>query len=181
MRVRSKHVPYSSSAKVTRGVWVLIAALVLGVWVPTLSYMGWRTWRDSRPDVLPCIDLASGQNFSYNVERLKPQQAALFTYPAGSERVRFVLRRDSSGTIRTVVGSCIACYSSRQGHEFKDGQFICFRCRHAMRLGDQNEKLTAAKGCVAIPVPFSAEGGLVTVRAADMEERLRDPQEEATD
>ena len=177
MRVRSKHVTYSNSAKVTRGVWVLIGALVLGVWVPTLSYVGWRTWRENRADVLLRFDLASGHNFIHDLGRLKSQQAVWFTYPVGSEHARFVLQRDSSGTIRTAVASCSACYSFRKGHEFKDGQFMCARCRHAMRLGDPNEKLTPAKGCVAVPVPFSTDGKLLTVRAADMEERMRDLQQ----
>jgi hypothetical protein len=34
-----------------------------------------------------------------------------------------------------------------------------------MRLGDQNERLTADKGCVAVPVPFSVENNEVRVRA----------------
>lgn len=176
MHVRSKHVAYNSSAKVTKRVWILLAALVLGVWVPTFSYMAWRSWRDNRPDVLSRIDLASGHNFIYDVGRLKPQQAVWFTYPVGSGRVRLALQEDASGRIRAVVASCKACYSFRNAHEFKNGQFICGRCRHAMRLGDPNEKLTPAKGCVAVPVPFSAENKLLTVLAADMEEHLRDLQ-----
>lgn len=181
MHVGSKHVKYGSSVRVAKGVWILLAMLVLGVWVPALSFGIWRIWSDSKPDVLPRIDLNSGHDFIYDVERLKPQQAVWFTYPVGSERVRLVLQRDSSGRIRTVVGSCTACYSFRDGHEFRNGQLMCARCRNAMRLGDQNETLTPAKGCIAVPVPFLADGRLLTVRAADMEERLRDLQSNRTD
>ncbi len=180
MHVRSKHVQYSSSAKVTRGVWILLAALVL-VWGPVLSYMAWQTWRDSRPDVLPRTDLSSEHNFIYDPERLKPQGAVWFTYPVGSERARFAVQKDSSGTIRAVIGSCMACYSFRKAHEFKDGQLVCGRCKHTMRLGDPNEKLTPAKGCVAVPVPFSTADKLLTVRATDMESSLRNLQQNTTD
>ena len=173
MHIRPKHVAYGSSTKVTKGVWVLLAALVLGVWVPTFAYMGWRSWRDNRPDAFSRIDLASGHNFIYDVEKLAFPEAVWFTYPVGSERIRFALQRDASGTMRTVVASCMACYSLRDGHEFKNGQLICARCKHAMRLGDQGEELTPAKGCVAVPVPFSVNDKLLTVRAADMEEHLQ--------
>lgn len=176
MHVGSKHVKYSNPARITKGVWILLAALVLGVWVPTLSYMAWRSWRDSRADVLPRIDVSSGHNFIYDLNRLGPQQAVWFTYPVGSERVRLALQRDSSGRIRTVVASCTACYSFRKEHEFKNGQLMCARCRHAMRMGDPDEKLTPAKGCVAVPVPFSNERGLLTVRAKEIEDRIRNLQ-----
>ena len=180
MHARSKNAVYSNSAKVTKGVWILLAALVLGVWVPAFSYMAYRSWRDSRPDTMSRIDLASGHNFIYDVERLGPQQALWFTYPVGSERIRFAVQKDSAGKIRTVVASCTACYSFRDRHEFRKAQLICARCKHAMRLGDPGEKLTPAKGCVSVPVPFSTDNNLLTVRAADMEEHLRDLQPKAT-
>ena len=166
----------SGSAKAAKGVWILLAAIVLGVWVPGLSFGIWRMWRDNQPDVLPRVDLDPGHNLVYDLERLKPQQAVWFTYPASSERIRFALQRDLTGTIRTVVASCMACYAYRDHHEFKRGQLMCARCRHPMRLGDPNEKLTSAKGCVAVPVPFSVDGRLLTVRAADIEETLRELQ-----
>lgn len=157
--------------------WILLVALVLGVWVPPLSYMAWQDWRDNKVDVLPSVDLISGQDFIYDLEHLKPSQAVWFTYPNGSERVRFALQKDSAGTVRTVVASCTACYSFRDGQEFKNGRLMCAHCREAMRLGDQGEQMTPAKGCVAMPTPFSADGKRVTVRADDMEERIRDLQQ----
>lgn len=174
MYVKSKHVAHSSSPRVTRGVWMILAALVLGVWLPALSYMTWRSWRENRPDVLPRIDLNAGHNFIYDLTRLAPSQSVWFTYPLDSERIRLALQKDSSGSIRTVVASCTACYSFRKEHEFKEGQLMCGRCRHAMRLGDQNEKLIPAKGCVAVPVAFSVDKQLLTVQASDIEKRLRE-------
>ena len=144
--------------------------------MPTFAYMGWRSWSDNKPDKVLRIDLASGHNFIYDLGRLASSEAVWFTYPVGPERIRFAVQRDSSGRIRTVVASCTTCYSFRDGHEFKKGELICARCKHVMRLGDQGEKLTPAKGCVAVPVPFSMNGRLLTVHAADMEERLQDLQ-----
>jgi hypothetical protein len=34
-----------------------------------------------------------------------------------------------------------------------------------MRLGDQNERITADKGCVAVPIPFSVENNEIKVEA----------------
>ena len=176
MHGESKHARNNSPVKVGRGVWILLAIFVLAVWVPAFSYIGWRIWRENRADVLPRIDVSSGHNFMYDLKRLGIHEAVWFTYPVGSERYRLALQKDSSGKIRSVVASCKACYSFRNAHEFKNGQLMCGRCRHAMRLGDPDEKITPAKGCVAVPVPFSTDDRMLTVRAADIEERLRDVQ-----
>lgn len=173
---KRNYVKLNGSAKAAKGAWILLAAIVLGVWVPGLSYGIWRMWRDNKPDVMPRVDLEPGHNLVYELERLRPQQAVWFTYPTGSERIRFALQRDLKGTIRTVVASCMVCYAYRDHHEFKKGQLMCARCRHPMRLGDPNETLTSAKGCVAVPVPFSVHGQLLAVRTIDMEETLRELQ-----
>lgn len=69
----------------------------------------------------------------------------------------------------------MAYYSFRHKHEFKRGQLICGRCRHTMRLGAQGEKMMPANRCVAaVTVSFSADKQLLTVRASDVEERLRE-------
>lgn len=165
-----------STRRVTRNTWIILLGLVLGLWVPALSYLAWRSWRDAQPDVLSQVDLSSGHNFVYDLRRLSRDEAIWFTYPVGSERVRFVLHKDSSGKIRTAVASCTACYPFKDGNQWKKGHVWCARCRMAMRVGDPNEKLTPAKGCVAVPVPFSADNGLLTVRATDIEEIVRDLQ-----
>lgn len=173
MRVRPKHAAHPRSPTVWKGVWKLLAVLVLGVWLPALSYMVWRSDRDNRPDVLHRVDLDAGSDFVYEIKRLASNQTLWFTYPFGSDRIRLVLQKDSFGTVRTVVASCTACYSFRHEHEFKKGQLICGKCRSAMRLGDPNEEMTPAKSCVAVPVPFSADKQWLTVRALDVEGRMR--------
>jgi FtrD-like iron-sulfur protein len=166
----------SNSAKAARGVWLLVVVPLMALWLPIVLYVAWQSWRDNRVDVLPQVDLNSGHNFIYDLAKLKPQEAIRFTYPAGPERVRLALQKDSAGTVRAVFASCMACYSFRKQHEFKNHQLTCGRCQHPMRFGDPNEKLTPIKQCVAVPVPFSTDGGLLTVRAGDIEEHLHDLQ-----
>lgn len=176
MHSGTKHGKNAKSSKVARGVWIFVAVLLLAIWVPTFSYIGWRSWRENRPDVIPRIDLSAGHGLIYDLAQVKIGDALWFTYPVGSERIGLALQKNSSGTIRVVFASCMACYPHRREHKFKGGQLICGRCRHAMRLGDQEEELTAAKGCVAVPVPFSADKRLLAVRASDIEERFRELQ-----
>ena len=176
MNRASKHAERTSAARVSKGVWGILAILLLAVWLPTFSFVAWRTWRESRADVLQRVDLNAGHNFIFDVTKLNPQEALWFTYPVDSERVRLAVQKDSAGKIRTVVASCKACYSFRNTHKFKDGELVCGRCRHVMRLGEPDEELTPAKGCVAVPVPSSTDGRLLTVRATDMEKQIRDIQ-----
>ena len=173
---RDKLGKHGSTRRVTRNTWILLLGFLLGLWVPALSYMAWRSWRDAQPDVLPQVDLGSGHNFVYDLRQLDPDKAIWFTYPVGPERIRFVLHKDSSSKVRAAVASCTACYPFKNGNQWKKGRVMCARCRMGMRVGDPNEKLTPAKGCVAVPVPFFVDNGLLTVRAKDIEAVVRDLQ-----
>lgn len=175
MQTRSKHGAYGSSVRAARGVWIIIAAYALMALLPIL-FIVWRGWPTRRSDVLPRIDLNTGHDFIYDLTQLAPNQTVLFTYPFGSENIRLALQKDSSGTIRTVVASCAACYSSRDQNEFRNGQLMCARCRQAMRFGDPDEKTTGAKSCVAVPVPFLASKQLLAVRASVIEQRVHELQ-----
>lgn len=66
--------------------------------------------------------------------------------------------------VREAFASCTTCYSFRKQHYLKEGKLICGQCQSAMRIGDWNERMTADKGCVAVPVPFSVEKNKVVVR-----------------
>lgn len=146
-------------------VWALIAGVLLVVWGTAAGFAFWSERKASASDNLPAIVLEAGENFVYDLARLESGQTRFFTYPtSSSERSRLLVQRDSDGEIRTAFASCIACYAFRGEHKLKQGQFMCGRCQHSMRLGDQKERLTPDKGCVAVPVPFSVENNKVVVR-----------------
>lgn len=179
MSLQPKPAKPSSAAKAAKGVWLFVVLPLVVLWLPIALYVGWESWRENRVDVLPQIDLKTGHDLIYDLANLKAP-AIWVTYPNGSERVRLALQKDSTGIVRAVFASCRACYSYRKQHEFRNGQLTCGRCQHSMRFGDPNEKLTSAKGCVAVPVPFSTDGRLLTVRATDIEAHLPDLQAATT-
>jgi len=115
-------------------------------------------------DNLPEITLQGKDDFGFDLAQLKPGQTRFFTYPTNSsERSRLLIQRDAKGVIRTAFASYTACYSHRHEHKLNRGSLICGKCGSAMRVGDQNEPITAAKSCVAVPIPFSIERSKVIV------------------
>lgn len=168
-RVKGK----ASSRKATREVWTLLIAVMVALWLPALGVVLWRTWRESRVEVLSEIEIKLGHDLVYNTEQLKSATAIWFTYPIGSDRERFLLQRDSSGEVHAAVASCPACYSSRKGNTFRDGALYCDKCRQFMRMANPNENLSAVRECVAVPVPFSRDGKVITIHASDMENVLK--------
>ena len=146
-------------------VWAINAGALLAVWGTAAGFAFWSVRKASASDNLPAIALQVGEKFVYDLARLKSGQTRFFTYPtSSSERSRLLVQRDSNGVIRTAFASCTACYAFRGEHKLNQGQFMCGRCQHSMRVGDQNERLTPDKECVAVPVPFSVESNKVVVR-----------------
>lgn len=146
-------------------VWAIIAGALVAVWGTAAGFAFWSERKASASDSLPAIVLRAGENFVYDLARLESGQTRFFTYPASSsERSKLLVQRDSNGELRAAFASCIACYAFRGEHKLKQGQFMCGRCQHSMRIGDQNERLAPGKECVAVPVPFSVENNKVVVR-----------------
>lgn len=147
-------------------VWGLIAGLLLAVWGGAAGFALWSLRKASASDNLPAIVLQAGENFVYDLARLESGQTRFFTYPINSsERSKLLVNRDSEGVVRAAFASCTTCYSFRKQHHLKEGKLICGQCQSAMRIGDRNERMTADKSCVAVPVPFSVESDKVMVRA----------------
>ena len=126
----------------------------------------WHVMSDIRnltaSDNLPPILLGDREDIRYDVAKLAPGQTRFFAYP--SDLPRLIVQKDPKGIVRVAFASCTQCYAYRGAHQLRGGELICVRCQHAMRLGDQGEKMTRDKGCVAVPVPFSIEREKLLVR-----------------
>ena len=152
----------------SRRVWRLWG-IIAGCLALAYGSVAWFSISEERKasasDNLPETVLQAKDDFSYDLGQLEPGQTRFFTYPtSSSERSRLLVQRDAKGVIRTAFASCKVCYSHRHEHKLSRGSLICGKCESAMRVGDQNERITAGKGCVAVPVPFSIEQGRVIVR-----------------
>lgn len=155
-------------------VWTTLAGFLLVVW----GGVGWieisRERKATASDNLPEIALVAGTDFAYDLQQLQPGQTRFFTYPtSSSEHSRLLVTRDSGGLIRAAFASCTMCYSDRRKHLLRKGRLVCGKCQTVMRIGDQSEKVNAAKGCVAIPIPFTVENNKVTVRARSIMEGIK--------
>ena len=133
----------------------------------------WHVMSDIRnltaSDHLPPILIDDREDIRYDVAKLAPGQTRFFAYP--SDLPRLIVQKDPKGVVRVAFASCTQCYEYRGAHQLRSGELICARCQHAMRLGDQGEKMTRDKGCVAVPVPFSIERENPLVRRKDVAER----------
>lgn len=147
-------------------VWGLIAGFFLAVLGAAAWFAISQERKATASDHLPEIVLQAGESFLYDLSKLQPGQTRLFTYPINSsERSKLLVNRDSEGVVRVAFASCTTCYSFRKQHHLKEGKLICGQCQSAMRIGDRNERMTADKSCVAVPVPFSIENDKVVVKA----------------
>lgn len=152
----------------------LVVASFLLFWVAVAWVLTSEERKMRASDNLPSIALESGSDFTYDLTKLDAGQTRFFTYPINSsERAKLLVNRDSAGVVRVAFASCTTCYASRGDHRLREGKLICGRCQDAMRMGDQNERITPDKGCVAVPVPFSAENNKVIVRAQAIMEGLK--------
>jgi len=148
-----------------RRLWVILAGSLALAGGAIVWFSISEEKRATASDNLSEIALQEKDDFVYDLAQLAPEQTRFFTYPtASSERSRLLVQRDAKGVIRTAFGSCTACYPRRREHKLFRGSLICGRCGSAMRVADQNERMTATKGCVAVPVPFSIEQSQVIVR-----------------
>jgi len=155
-------------------VWGLIVGVLAAVWGAAAWVEISQEKKERASDNLPEIVLEAGQNFVYDLAQLRSGQTRFFTYPtSSSERSRLLVQRDADGAIRTAFASCIACYSHRREHKLSKGNLICWKCQSAMRIGDQNERLTPDKGCVGVPVTFSVVDNKVIVRHEAITEGIK--------
>ena len=146
-------------------VWGLIAGFLFAVWGIAAWFAISQDRKERASDNLPEIIVEAGNSFVYDLAHLQSGQTRFFTYPTrSSERSRLLVQRDSDGVIRTAFASCTTCYSYRHEHKLSKGRLICGKCQSAMRIGDQKERLTTDKGCVAVPVTFSVADNKVSVR-----------------
>lgn len=144
----------------------LLAGLLLAVWGSAAWFAIYQERKATASDHLPEIVLQAGEDFLYDLAQLQPGQTRFFTYPTNSsERSKLLVNRDSEGVVRAAFATCTTCYSFRKQHHLKEGRLICGQCRSTMRIGDRNERMTADKSCVAVPVQFSVDNNKVTVRA----------------
>ncbi len=141
---------------------------VAGLVVVILAGVAW--WSVSGPR---CVHV-DGRSGAVVLDVRQLERGSTRKYCAGlsdGRGVRFIVARDSDGTLRAVLDACRACYLHNLGYEASGRAIICRYCRnrysiHALSAG--------AASCSPFALPFQEHAGLVTIKRSDLEsgERL---------
>lgn len=96
-----------------------------------------------------------------------PGQARTFCYrDSDGETIRFIIARDSDGTIHSAFDACRSCFEYGQGYSFWKGQMVCRFCGEhypLKRIG------TGIASCVPIQLRHLSFADRVQINVADLE------------
>jgi uncharacterized membrane protein len=116
---------------------------------------------------LRCTELTGSDFISIPDATLSRGIARLFCYrgPSG-ERIRFLLARDSNGTVHGLFDACEQCYKYRKGYEISGKEVICRYC------GNRYKAVELQRGeasCVPLHLDVAMSKGNVKIKVADLE------------
>ncbi|MEZ5398818.1 MAG: Fe-S-containing protein [Bryobacteraceae bacterium] len=86
------------------------------------------------------------------------------------EAVKFTVQRQSAESIQVAFASCRRCY--RKGSSARGNEVICGHCNDSMRVTGIDEKLSTAKDCTRIRLPYSMEQGDLVVYKRTIREQF---------
>jgi uncharacterized membrane protein len=94
-------------------------------------------------------------------------QARTFCYrDSGGETIRFIIARDSDGTIHTAFDACHSCFQYEQGYSFWKGQMVCRYCGQHYSFKAIG---TGIASCVPIQLQHLSLADRVQISVADLE------------
>ncbi len=138
-------------------------ALIMVSFVAVLAGLTlWVNIRGDRNDAT----LAAGSDLRVELAKLKKGRFFYFTYPLHpSANIRLLLQRGSDGVVRASFVSCRSCFKRVSYNRDWGGQLICGHCNHVMKLPNPGDKPSPKVNCVPVAIPYSVEGGQLTVHA----------------
>ena len=97
----------------------------------------------------------------------KPGSVEFYSYRdrAGAE-LRFLLARDSGGTLHAAMDACQRCYNHHKGYVTSHGYLVCKFCGNRYKLEAMESGLAS---CVPVKLPIQVTGQRVKIRSADLE------------
>jgi uncharacterized membrane protein len=114
----------------------------------------------------PCTLLNGAVTLTVKLGGLAPGSVRAFCYRdrAGQE-LRFLLARDSSGSVHAVFDACGQCYKFHKGYSYSGRYLICRLCGNRYPLADMN---VGRASCVPVPLHSKTQGGEATIKVADV-------------
>lgn len=97
-----------------------------------------------------------------------------FTYPVDpTTTVRFLVQRDSDGTLHAAFANCRSCYGYRRPSYEMGGRVICGHCNHQMPIPNLGEEPAKKSNCTLVAIPFTVESGQLVVRGQAIVEQFQ--------
>jgi uncharacterized membrane protein len=114
---------------------------------------------------LPCTVLRGADMLTVPLSGLSPGSVRAFCYSDETGRkLRFLLARESNGTVHGVFDACQRCYRFHKGYDWSNGYLVCRVCGTRYRVKD----ITVGKAsCVPVPIKIRT-GDRVTINVADV-------------
>jgi len=94
-------------------------------------------------------------------------KAHFFKYNTGSGKdVKFFVLKSADGVIRAAFDSCDVCYAAKKGYRQEGDRMVCNNCGQRFPSTGINE---VRGGCNPAPLERAIDGGIVLIRAGDIE------------
>jgi len=113
-----------------------------------------------------CAILKGGDTLLIPGSSLVRGAVRFFCYrDSAGERLRFILARDSDGSVHAVFDACHQCYKFHKGYSVSDGYLVCRLCGNRYAL---KEMQAGKASCVPVKLPLAQRGDTIAVRVADL-------------
>jgi uncharacterized membrane protein len=148
----SKH--YRHWRSILAGVSLIIA----------LGFAALQTHRILEPG---CTEVKARQTVSLPIAELRPGTARTFCYrDAHGHVIRFIVARDSDGTVHSAFDACRSCFEYNLGYRLSGADMVCRFCGRRYKLKDM---ATGIASCVPIRLPHLTVSNSVQIKVADLE------------
>lgn len=113
--------------------------------------------------------LAKDSDLRLSLADLDKDDREYFTYPIDSTTmVRFLVQRDSDGTLHAAFATCRSCYGYHRPSYEREGRVMCGHCNHQMAIPDAGEEPAEKSNCALVAIPFTVENNQVVVRGQEI-------------
>jgi len=140
--------------------WSFIAVTLIAV----IGVAGLYVGRTLEPH---CTQVEGQGIVNLPLSQLAAGTARTFCYRDRSgELIRFIVARDSDGTIHSAFDACRSCFEHNLGYKLSGAVMICRFCGLRYPLKDMGSGIAS---CVPVRLPHLIVPGAVQIKVADLE------------
>ncbi|HVN91390.1 MAG TPA: Fe-S-containing protein [Candidatus Binataceae bacterium] len=115
-----------------------------------------------------CTTITGGDKLTVAMAKLAPGTASFFCYrDEAGDHLRFVLARDESGQVHSILDGCRQCGKFHKGYATADGELICRVCGNKYKLADVER---GEGSCVPVALPSKQSHDHIEIKVADLKQ-----------